>query len=419
MTATRPAERPIRERINVIHKGARDYYQVAIALEQAGWLGLLITEVYRNRKGAIVRPASLRPHVREALVHAVADRIITRCAAWFGKRGRVHIPLDFLFGFQAAFVHWRSGAGACLVYSYYLAGFMAFYASVGKWFGLTPGRVFCFVVHPESSYNARLLREDRTAFGPDATRFEIDHDEEIGERRSLAYKRNLSRCSGIITASDFSRRTIADCTADVPVLVVPYGSRFEGEAGAPAANRTRPDSGLTILLTVGNISQRKGVHWLARAFAEMSADDRARYEWRIAGPRIDPAVAALLPDNCRVVGHVDEAVLRVLYDESHLLVMPSLAEGFGLVFIEALSRGLPIICTPNTGAMDLIEDGRSGFVVAVSDAGALRSLLESDRLKPRALSGMSEAAFASARQVGWPRFRREVLEFLGGHACSS
>src|SRR5215510_8459243 len=78
-------------------------------------------------------------------------------------------------------------------------------------------------------------------------------------------------------------------------------------------------------------------------------------------------VCPIVPDRelrRMVPGHVEFVSRRLsfpelaaLYQQHDLFVMPSLIEGFGLVYLEAMGQGLPIVCTENTGGADIISDG--------------------------------------------------------------
>ena len=62
------------------------------------------------------------------------------------------------------------------------------------------------------------------------------------------------------------------------------------------------------------------------------------------------------------------------YHKASVLVFPSLTEGFGRVTLEAMACGIPVITTVN--ARGIVEDGKTGFVVPIRDASAIREKLE-------------------------------------------
>ena len=92
-----------------------------------------------------------------------------------------------------------------------------------------------------------------------------------------------------------------------------------------------------------------------------------------------------------------------------VLVFPSLFEGFGLVILEAMSRGLPVIASTHTAAPDLFSaDGAEGFLVPIRSAAAIAEkleLLHRDRVR---LSAMSQAALDRAGTLRWADYHRGV-----------
>jgi glycosyltransferase involved in cell wall biosynthesis len=67
------------------------------------------------------------------------------------------------------------------------------------------------------------------------------------------------------------------------------------------------------------------------------------------------------------MGHVDEAEKFHLLQMSDLYVSSSQHEGFGLVFLEAMACGLPIVCYDHGGQTDFLRDGDSGYVIKLND----------------------------------------------------
>ena len=63
-------------------------------------------------------------------------------------------------------------------------------------------------------------------------------------------------------------------------------------------------------------------------------------------------------------------------NEHDVLVLPSIIEGRALVQQEALANGLPLIITPNTGGEDLIEDGKTGFIVPIREPNKIADTIE-------------------------------------------
>ena len=106
----------------------------------------------------------------------------------------------------------------------------------------------------------------------------------------------------------------------------------------------------------------------------------------------------------RNIGLNRERLIGILHS-CHMLALPSLVEGFGHVILEAMSVGLPVIATPNTGAPDVIRNGIDGFIVPLRDSQAIANKLELALQNPSELESMGVEASKRAREFSWSRFR--------------
>ena len=116
-------------------------------------------------------------------------------------------------------------------------------------------------------------------------------------------------------------------------------------------------------------------------------------------PRLEQAVAA--------AGLQAEVILTgfrrdvdKFYGVFDLFVLNSFAEGMSNTILEAMSCGLPVVCTPQGGNVELVEDGLSGSYVPVGDSEALASRIDAYRLNP----GLRASHGTSARRVVETRF---------------
>ena len=122
------------------------------------------------------------------------------------------------------------------------------------------------------------------------------------------------------------------------------------------------------VLAVGTLEPRKGLTALIQAMAHPDAPQDVPLV--IAGPDgwgdvdvIGTAErAGLAPDRLKVLGRVDDTDLAVVYDRATVFVFPSLAEGFGLPVIEAMSLGTPVIHSDDEAVREVASD--AGVCVA-------------------------------------------------------
>jgi starch synthase len=153
----------------------------------------------------------------------------------------------------------------------------------------------------------------------------------------------------------------------------PYGV---SHAAIPAA-RTEPAVSTTRfrVLYVGSINIRKGLSYLVEAFVRLDAPNK---ELWLVGPLTEAPGIDLgqLPINVHLRGVLKGEQLAEAYASSDVFVLPSVEEGLALVLGEALSFGLPLIATTNTGADDLFSDGIEGFIVPIRDPGAIHQKLQ-------------------------------------------
>lgn len=179
------------------------------------------------------------------------------------------------------------------------------------------------------------------------------------------------------------------------VRVVPLALEERGPDGrVDEALLGRCGDGYFLIVGRMAASERyKGHDALLRAFRDVQKAAPAARLVVVGGgddrPRLERLAAEL--GLCAAVlftGFVSEATLRELYRRSLALVMPSRGEGFGLVYLEAMRAGKPCVAARGGAPEEIVEEGRTGFLVGYDDVGALRAALAallSDRARAAAM----------------------------------
>ena len=129
--------------------------------------------------------------------------------------------------------------------------------------------------------------------------------------------------------------------------------------------------GLRILFA-GAVGLRKGIPYLMEALRKLQGN--IPFTCKVVGSlQIKPQRVAEYSDVCDFVGIVPRSQMASFYHWADVFILPSLCEGSAMVTYEALSWGLPIITTMNSGS--IVRDGIDGFIVPARDAEAIASKL--------------------------------------------
>ncbi len=181
----------------------------------------------------------------------------------------------------------------------------------------------------------------------------------------------------------------------------------EAERFVPA----EADAGRFRAVFLGRVSLQKGILYLLRAWERLRLPDG---ELLVVGP-VEPAVRPLILEEIRrgpaatvrLCGPSTrpETVLR----GASVLVLPSVQDGFGLVVLEAMACGVPVIISDHVGAKDCVRDGVDGFVVPMRDVDAIAERLRwlhADRSRQRR---MGRNAREQALRYTWDAYRQRLL----------
>ena len=169
------------------------------------------------------------------------------------------------------------------------------------------------------------------------------------------------------------------------------------------------------LLHVGGFAYFKGVHAVGRAASVLLRQDRAlRLTWVCRQDEHEQARALLAPDvqpQVEFVAWVTQERLVDIFDRHGIFLVPSLFEGFGKVFLEAMARGLCVIGTPTGGMKDIIEHDRNGVMVGFHEPDGIVAAVRALRATPERSVALADTAACCARQYSWDRVGLETEAF--------
>lgn len=244
-------------------------------------------------------------------------------------------------------------------------------------------------VHAHFGTNPAQVAMLVRALGGPPYSFTLHGPEEFDRPAALMLGEKVARSAFAVTVSAFGRSQLCRWTAPAgwsKIRVVHCGidpSAFPAIAPPPEGMR---------VVAIGRMAEQKGFHILIAAMARL----RTRLpelrlvlvgdgEMRAA---LEQAIAAEgLAGRITLAGWQDEAGIRAALDNSQALVLPSFAEGLPVVIMEAMAAGRPVIATWIAGIPELVQDGRTGWLVPAGDAEALAEALLDLAVLPAARRG--------------------------------
>ncbi len=166
------------------------------------------------------------------------------------------------------------------------------------------------------------------------------------------------------------------------VVRIPYG--IDVEHYAPR-QETKDPRGRTLVGMVGHLSPIKGQEEFVRA-ASLIASQRSDVDFLIVGEdkardghnrrEIEKLIEELgVADRVRLLGWMED--VRDILESLDVFVCPSRIEPFGLVMVEAMASGVPVVATTSDGAVEIVDDGVTGRLVPIGDVNALADAITS------------------------------------------
>ncbi len=243
-------------------------------------------------------------------------------------------------------------------------------------------------------FNKRMMRDD----------YGLKPESQLAERaKRLLYRQVFSRCAGFVAWSNWAKASFVEdygCREE-DVAVIPPGIDLNHFSQGARQNE------LPRLLFVGGDFVRKGGDLLLDVFRR-----------RLKG-RAELVIVTRDPVAEEPGVHVHHNVransqeLTTLYRTSDVFVLPTKADCYSLVCMEALASGLPIVATNVGGIPDVIHEGETGHLVDPGDGGKLGDLLETLVADPALRHRMGDLGRADAlRRFGARENARSLFEFV-------
>ena len=262
-------------------------------------------------------------------------------------------------------------------------------------------RIVCDVRQEHPSFQKRILQEEAVRFRVETEITGSSYNEKVFEEFALS--------DYLVVPSSHARKSFVEEGFEAErILQIPYG--VDLRSFRPVS---RMRDGIFRILYVGSVTLRKGLQYLLEACRRLRL---ANSELVVAGP-IDPAFRPILSQYegiFRYVAPVPKADLYQFYGTGDVFVLPSLADSFSLATLEAMACGLPVVVSENTGAADIVQEGRHGHIVPIRNVDQLCQRLEELAADPERAKALGQAARVRAQEMTWARYGREALQAYRG-----
>jgi colanic acid/amylovoran biosynthesis glycosyltransferase len=258
-------------------------------------------------------------------------------------------------------------------------------------------------VHAHFGTNAATVAMLCRDLGGPPFSFTVHGPEEFDKPQALGLTEKIARSAFVVAVCEFGRSQIFRWArpSDWPkVHVVRCGVDEMFLTASPLT----PPAGST-LLSVGRLAEQKGQLILVQAAGELA---KRGIDFRLNivgdGPLRAPLQSMIdrleLRDRVTLCGWKSNGEVRDLLLESRALIMPSFAEGLPVVVMESLALGRPVLSTYIAGIPELVEPGKSGFLVPAGSVSALVDAMET-------VLKLDAAEMEQLGQVGAARVREQ------------
>lgn len=412
------------KKVMVFHPGQQHSYRLATALNKVGLLGCYCTTVYN-------RPASL---TRKMLSFLKGDsKIRAEARHCNGIRNDQVVQFGEFFGLLTILfdkLKWnRVGKSWNQFVNDYCGKKAAKYAIKNGYdcvisYNNNSKSIFEYL----SKYAPKIIRVmDASAANVLYMKNIYERDMELApdfkslllqERGILWNKRYQNRINVentlaqyILAGSEFVKKTYVELGfPQERVFICPYGVNLEE---FKPINMTEYD-GIRPLecIYVGGTKELKGISYLLEAFMDIPKEKAVLTV--VGAITLSPEMFEKYSKKISFTGTILHSQVADMLREKDVMVFPSLGDGFGLAVIEAMSSGIPVIASENTGSAELIRNKQNGFVIPIQDKDAIINSLYWIIDHPKDYVQMARNARVSVKNLSWIEYDKKIEAVFGG-----
>lgn len=406
-----PARNPV-ESITVAHSGKQHAYQHALSLQRLGLLKRFVTSTYYKPDRWPDRLLRIVPRVDRALrkrwLEGLQQDLVTRRLTleipelWQRniRKNRAAAERQ-MFQRDAAFDRWvasRFASESSVFWGFQGSCRLSLAAARAA------GRIaVCEFATAHVTAAVRILSDEAERHPEWAATISNLHFPDWYREHLEQEPHNADYC---VAASGFTQRSLEEVgVSSDRILQLPLAADLGQFQFSP-----RSTSGPLKVLFVGGIGQRKGIKYLLQAVEALNSP---QIQLQLLGP--------LPPDETPLrqwrnwfayLGRTDQAGVVRHMQQADVLVLPSVFEGFGLVIVEAMATGMPVIASTHSCGPEVIREGIDGFVLAPDDVTGLAEKIVWCAGHRKELVQLGVNAREQAQQFSWDAHRERLRGIL-------
>jgi glycosyltransferase involved in cell wall biosynthesis len=272
-----------------------------------------------------------------------------------------------------------------------------------------------YYVYQDLSYDVLERFYDPAVGVPGFEAIDLDTIKRRQDRQHKFYE----SAAGVFAFSEWFANTLVEWSG-VPrdKVAVTYAGLNSVET--PAEDNTRLETRVTTngpvrLLFVGREFFRKGGDIVLAALAQLRREHWPHVQLTVAGPKTWP-LPGNIPDGVVFLGNLSTVEVAQLYRTHDLFVMPSRFEAFGIVFLEALASGIPVIGRSDFAMPEIIRPGENGALVGSDDPSELASAIISVLNNPAVREFTGQSAKDIRAQFSWDAVAERMLTAISHSA---
>lgn len=232
----------------------------------------------------------------------------------------------------------------------------------------------------------------------------------LEQGRGAELKPYCDKADAVVAVSSALAGKIRSCGTKAPISAILNGFIVQNLSPGEA------ERGFS-LIQVGNLLRQKRFHITLQAFAQLrEVCPEAALTLIGQGPERDSLEAMCrelgISESVRFLGQVPNSQVLDEMSKTRFFVMPSVREGFGIVYLEAMASGCITIGTDGEGIADLIESGKNGFLVPADNPESITQIIEWCLEHPDEAAAIAEQGRQDALSLTWEKNAQQYIRLF-------